>query len=329
MHHRKRKRFRQIFLTHLRQVKGRLILAVLCTLGVTAAELLKPWPLKIILDHGILDKPLPHFLGFLHGVVAGSKVMLVVESAGAIVLVALCGGLFSYLQIFITSSLGYKMVYSLRRELFAHLQRLSLSFHNQARSGDLLTKIAGDTNTLKDFFAESILKFSSHLLTVAGMFAIMFAVNWKISLIALATLPFLCYALFHLYCRTKASVKKQKKQEGKVASRMSEVLSAIPLVQAFGREKYEEEQFDVATAETLQESIRIARLEAAATRSSEIITAVGTAAAVLFGAIEVLHKRMMPGELVLVVAYLNNLYKPMRNLAKLSTDFSKAMASVD
>src|SRR5947209_6826019 len=115
MRHPERKRFRQIFWTHLRQVKGRLIMAALCTLGVAAAELLKPWPLKIILDHGILDKPLPHFLRSFHGVLAGTKVMLVVESAGAIVLIALCGGLFSYAQIFITSSLGYRMVYALRR----------------------------------------------------------------------------------------------------------------------------------------------------------------------------------------------------------------------
>ena len=329
MHHRKRKRFRQIFLTHLRQVKGRLILAALCTLGVTAAELLKPWPLKLILDHGILDKPLPHFLGFLHSMVEGSKVMLVVGASCAIVLIALFGGLFSYSQIFITSSIGYKMVYALRRELFAHLQRLSLSFHNHARSGDLMTKIAGDTNTLKDIFAESILKFAAQALEVLGMFAIMFALNWKVSLIPLATMPFLCFSLFHLYRKTKVSVKKQKRQEGKVASRMTEVLSAIPLVQAFAREKYEEEKFDAVTAETLQESIRIARLEAAATRSSQIITALGTAGAVLFGALQVLHNRMLPGELVLVVAYLNNLYKPLRGLAKQSTDFSKAMASAD
>ncbi len=261
--------------------------------------------------------------------VAGSKVMLVVESAGAILLIALCGGLFSYSQIFITSSLGYKMVYALRRELFAHLQRLSLSFHNHARSGDLMTKIAGDTNTLKDIFAESILKFSSQALELIGMFAIMFALNWKVGLISLATMPFLCFSLFHLYRKTKASVKRQKRQEGKVASRMTEVLSAIPLVQAFAREKYEEEKFDAVTAETLQESIRIARLEAAATRSSQIITAAGTAAAVLFGALQVLHGRMLPGELVLIIAYLNNLYKPLRGLAKQSTDFSKAMASAD
>src|SRR5205809_5026654 len=209
------------------------------------------------------------------------------------------------------------------------MQRLSLSFHNQARSGDLLTRIGADTNTLKDVFADSILKFSAQLLTVIGMFAIMFAMNWKIGLIALGTLPFLGYSLLHLYRKTKASAKKQKRQEGQVASRMSEVLSAIPLVQAFAREKHEEERFDAATAETLRESIRVARLEAAATRSSELITALGTAAAVLFGALQVLRAKMLPGELVLVASYLTNVYKPIKTLAKLSTDFSKAMASAD
>ena len=322
-------RFRQLFVANLREVKGRLLFAALCTLGATAAELLKPWPLKVILDHVILDKPIPPLLRALHAVLAVGKVPLLMEAAAGIVLIALAGGLFSYFQIFITSSIGYKMVYALRREMFTHLQTLSLAFHNRARSGDLLTKIAGDTNTLKDVFADSILKFTSYVLTVAGMLAIMVAIDWKIGLIAFATLPFLAYSLLHLYRKTKLSVKTQKKQEGKVASRMSEVLQAVPLVQAFARERYEAEQFDAVTQETVRESIRVARLEAAATRSSEIITALGTAAAVLFGAFQVLQGRMLPGELVLVVGYLTNMYKPIRQLAKLSTDVSKAMAAAE
>ena len=134
-----------MFGDHLSQVRGRLCLAALCTIGVSAAEVLKPWPLKIILDHVIPGKPLPHALRWLQQVLPGGKLALSLEAAGAIVLIALAGGLLSYFQIFITSSVGYRMVYALRRELFAHLQRLSLSFHHRARSGDLLTKLAGDT----------------------------------------------------------------------------------------------------------------------------------------------------------------------------------------
>src|SRR5262245_39600875 len=133
-------------------------------------------------------------------------------------------------------------------------------------------------------------------------------------------MPFLSFSLFHLYRKSKGASKRQKTQDGKVAARMVEVLAAIPLVQAFGREAHEAERFDVVAEVSLKESIRVARLSAAASRSSEIISALGIA---------VQDARMLPGVLVLVVAYLNNLYRPLRGLAKLSTDFSKAMASAD
>src|SRR6266487_2421287 len=258
------RRLRQIFWAHLLRVKWRLAVAGLCTLGVAAADLLKPWPLKIVLDHGILDKPLPEYLAFLPGLLGESKVTLVAAVAATVVLIALCSGLFSYSQAFITSSLGFKMVYAVRREIFAHLQRLSLSFHTRARSGDLLIRIGGDTNTLKDIFAESILKLSAHLLTVIGMVGIMSALNWKVALVAVATLPVLGYSMFHRYCKTKQSVKSQRAREGQAVSRMGEVLSAMPLVQAFSREKYEEETLDQITAQTMKQSIRIARFQAAA-----------------------------------------------------------------
>ena len=318
-----------MLLTHLSQVKWRLGLAALCTLGVAATDLMKPWPLKVILDHAILAKPLPRALHFVQDVLPASKVALVLSASGAIVLIALASGALAYAQAFITSSVGFKMVYALRREMFSHLQQLSLSFHTRARSGDLLTRIAGDTNTLKDIFADSILKLGSHSLTVIGMLAVMFALNWQVGLIALGSLPLLAYAMFYRYHKTRQSVKRQRKREGQSFSRMGEVLSAIPLVQAFGRERYEEKQLDTVTSQTMEESIRLSRLQAAANRSTEIITTLAMAAAVLFGALQVLKNRMLPGELVLAVTYLNSIYKPLRGLAKLASDFSKASASAE
>src|ERR1700758_1254796 len=286
---RSRTRFRQFFVTHLGQAKGSLAIAALCTIGVILTELAKPWPLKLIIDHGLLHKELPLSLRFLQPLITDSTVPFIVAACIRIVLISVVAGVCAYFQTFITSSVGYTTVYALRRELFAHLQSLSLSFHTKARSGDLLTKIAGDTNTLKDWFADSLLKFTSQLLTVLGMLVILFTVDWRIGVISLATMPLLGYSLFHVYRKTKISVKTQKKQEGQVAARMGEVLSAVPLVQAFARETHEMRRFDLAPQQTVHESIRVARMEAAATRSAEIITALGTAIAVLFGALEVLR----------------------------------------
>src|SRR5262249_57835101 len=121
-------------------------------------------------------------------------------------------------------------------------------FHTKSQSGDLLTKIAGDTNTLKDLFANSLLKFTSQLLTVFGMLVILFTVDWRIGAIALVTMPLLGYSLFHVYRKTKISVKTHKKQEGQVASRMGEVLSAVPLVQGVARETPEKRRVEQRVA---------------------------------------------------------------------------------
>src|SRR2546428_4242686 len=97
------------------------------------------------------------------------------------------------------------MVYSLRRQLFVHLQRLSLSFHNRARSGDLLIKVTDDTNALKDVFVESALAVVGYLLTFFGMFAVMFALNWNLSLIVLASVPVPLYTSSYLYRNIQTS----------------------------------------------------------------------------------------------------------------------------
>jgi len=319
---------RQMFIANLWRVKGSLLLAALFMIAGAAVELLKPWPLKVILDHVILARPIPQHLSMLERLqLVGPS--LLVAAAAAIVAISLIGGMFSYAEVFITKAIGYRMVYALRREVFSHLQRLSLSFHNRSRSGDLLTTFAKDTSTLKEIFAEALLKFADHFLSVIGMLVIMWMLNWRVALIALASLPFLGFTLMHLYRQTKLSLKKQRKQEGRVTSRMNEVLAAVPLVQAFGRERHEEERYEAVSNETLRESIRMTRLEAAASRSSHIMTALGTAGTVLFGGMEVLQGRMLPGDLVLVMSYLSSMYKPLRSLAKLSIDFSKASASAE
>jgi ATP-binding cassette subfamily B protein/subfamily B ATP-binding cassette protein MsbA len=314
---------------HLGEVKGSLVISALCMIGFTLTELVSPWPLKIIFDHILLDQSLPPSLSWLDGLITSGKTVAVVVLSLSILLFAGFRGMFAYFQTFITSRIGYEMVYRLRRELFSHLQQLSLSYHARARTGELLTKVVGDTTALKDVFAESALNFGSHLLTVVGMFIVMFALNWKLSLVALASFPVLCYSLFFIYGRVKASARLQRESEGIVASRIHEMLSSLHLVRAFARESHEQERFERESIHTLDEGIRTARMEAAATRTAEIISSASLAAVVLFGALQVLAGRMMPGEVLVFTAYLASMYKPLRTLARITSQFSKAMASAE
>ena len=236
-------------------------------------------------------------------------------------------GALSYAQSFVTSKIGHHLVFTIRQHLFAHVQGLSLSFHSQTRSGELLTKLAGDTQTLKNAFTDIPLAVSGHVFTFIGMFTVMFVVNWELSLIILATMPILVSGLFILNRKILATTRDQREQDGRMASQLSESLSSISVVQTFGRERFEQDRFKQESTKHLHTGLQTARTTAAVTRVVSIIGAISTAITVFFGAWQVLKARMTPGDLLIFVSYMKNLYSPIKDLSKLSAQFSKAMVS--
>ncbi|HYU47256.1 MAG TPA: ABC transporter ATP-binding protein [Terriglobales bacterium] len=322
-------RFKQVVLSHMAEQKGGLLVAAACTLLLAGADLLRPWPLKIIFDYILLNKPVPHHLSFLRTLLTGGKTWPLILVSFTIVLITLIKSFAAYSQMHITSRVGFKLAHSLRSEIFNHLQRLSLSFHQKVPSGELLTNVTFDTNSLRDVFGEFVLSFASELLTLVGMLVIMVFVNWKLSLIVLSTAPALIFLTFQRYRRIKASAKRQRKAEGAIASKANEVLSSIQVVQAFGRENYEGEQFENQSVQTLEESIKTARMEAAAARGVDVIVALSSWMVILVGSLQALKGQMTPGNVLVFASYMSSLYGPIRSLAKLSTKFSRAMVGAN
>ncbi len=328
-HDKQHSQFRQLVLAQLLRSKSGLILAILCMLGFTLATLLIPWPLKLIFDYVLLARPLPQALSWLQLLQQTGTLSTLLVLSSSILFIAILRGIFSYYQSYLTAKIGCQMVCTLRSELFSHLQSLSMSFHNRARSGEILSKLTSDTNALKDVFAESLLTIATHVLTVASMFVIMFILNWQLSLIVLVTFPLLFLTLHSLYKKIRITVRSQRKQEGRLASRVSETLRSVSMIQAYGREQYESERFDQTNHLTMQQSIRSARLEAGASRIAEIIAAIGTTLVVLFGSLQVIKGNLTLGDILIFSAYITSIYKPIRNIAKLSTKFSKASVSIE
>nr|MBP6765301.1 hypothetical protein [Rubrivivax sp.] len=162
-------RLRAVVLACLKQQRLPLALAALSLLGVVAAELLAPWPLKIIFDHLLLGRPLPPALALLQPLLDLGPWPALVACAAAMACIALAVGALSYVQIYTTAQVGHRITWQLRCTLFAHLQRLSLAYHRASRSGELLTKVASDTNLLRDLFAEWLLTLVRHTLTLVAM----------------------------------------------------------------------------------------------------------------------------------------------------------------
>jgi ATP-binding cassette subfamily B protein/subfamily B ATP-binding cassette protein MsbA len=301
-------------------------LAILSTLGVALVDLARPWPLKVIFDHVMLGRPAHGLLGDGLALV-GSKPYIVVTLTLATVVIAALTGVFAYLQVRVTSRLGHVIVCRLRRELFTHLQRLSLSVHYRARSGEMLTRLAGDTQALRDTFTESAITLGAQVVTITGCFAIMFTLSWQLALIVFATLPLLFWNLFRLYRASRAAARLHRAKEEGLATHIMQALATAPLIRAFGRERYETERFLQRTGEHLAQSIDHARAEAVSARSVELIGAAATAVVVLCGSLEVLAGRMSPGTVLVFSTYLHSLYRPVRQIAKLAGRLSAASVS--
>ena len=321
--------FHQLVFGQLRAARGQLTLGLLCLAGSSAMALLEPWPFKIVVDYLLLAKPLPHRFAVLSGLLHGDAATALTVLGTMLVLIVVGTGSFAYGQQFITFRIGYQLVYKLRGELFDHLQRLPLSFHAQARTGELMNKITADTNTVRDMYTEYLLTLLSSVLLVVGMMTVMLLIDWRLALVILATFPLLSGTLFHVLRRVKVATERQRSREGNLASRLGEMLGAVSLVQAFGRERYERERFDEESARLTEESIRVIRMERAGARLVNVITAVGSAVVLVFGGLRALYGHMTPGDLLVFLTYVQQMYKPVRTLAKLSARLAKASASVE
>ena len=323
------RRLRTLIAECLREQRMALLLAALALCGVVLCDLLVPWPMKLIFDHILLARPLPSSLALLQPLLSLGAWPALVACAAAIAAIALASGALSYLQLYTSAQVGHRITWRLRGELFAHLQRLSLAHHRTTRVGELITKVAGDTNLLRDMFSDWLLTLGRHVVTVLAMLAVMFWLNPPLALAVAATLPPLLGVIYVLNRRVKSAAREQRKYEGRMTSRLNEVLSQIALVQAFGRHEQEEERFRREIAANYESGMRSARVNGAIVRAIAVVTAAGTAITVLLGAREVLAGRLTPGELLVFVTYVAALYKPVRDLGRLAGKFSRAGISAE
>lgn len=322
-----RSRFWQIVSSHLWNEKWNFGFAIFCTLAIALMDLLRPWTLKVIIDNILLAKPLPQFADSLRAYFEQNKVASIVVVASTIILISAIKGFATYSQVFLSSRIGFRLAHRLRSEIFSHLQRLSLSFHKRAETGELLNKVTNDTNNLRDTFSDFALSFFTEMTTLLGMIVIMWFMNWQLSMIVLATFPILIAISAYRFFSIRESARKVRKAEGEIASNLHETLSSIAVIQAFSREQYQEERFETESRKTLDESLRTAQLEAFSSRSVDLVSAVGTFAVLVFGALQALDGKISPGSLLVFVAYMNSLAVPIRTLAKVSAKISRAWVS--
>ncbi len=281
------------------------MICLFITIGLTV---LVPWPLKIIIDYIVLKEPLPATLLFLQPILEANPMLLLIWMAVSIVLLAVLEAIFSYMNKFWISSTGDRMNADIRERVFAHLQRLSLSFHESSKSGDIIYMLTSDIPKLKDV----LISFPQDLLFRMGTFlsavVIMLTLDWRLGLIAVSVIPLLYLSTWYFGNKMNKAMKVARKKEGEVASIINENISAMALVQAYGREESERERFNQQNQASLKYKLKTLLYSKTYGRVSDFVVILTNAAVLYAGGRYALDNAILPGTLVVFVAYLREIF---------------------
>jgi ATP-binding cassette, subfamily B, bacterial len=302
---------------------------LLLSMLASPLALLIPLPLKLIVDSAIGTSPLPWSLEAVLPR-AGEDTSTGVLILAAILMVGI--GLLLHLQQMMTGMLGAytaeKVVLDFRARLFQHSQRLSISYHDRKGTADALHRIQWDANALRYVTIDGLIPFVSASLTLIGMMYVTLRINWQLALVAVAVSPILFVLSMNYRPLLRDKWDHVRELESSALSIVHEVLGALRVVQAFGREEHEQKRYIKRTGEGMKARLHLAWVEGRYALIVGMTMALGTTAVLVIGTREVRAGSMSLGSLLLVMAYIGQLYGPLKTIGRKSASLQGHLASV-
>src|SRR5271157_2212710 len=315
----------------IRPYRGTLVVILLAMLVETAMSLASPWPLKIIIDNVVgshkLEPWMEHLLKpFLAG---GSKMQIALLAAAAFVLIALLGAVASYIDNYYTESVGQWVANDLRMRTYHHLQRLSLGYYDTHQTGNLLSTMTTDIQTIQGFASSSTLNILVDLFTIVAMLGLMFWLNWDFTMIAVAVTPFLLFFVSRFRKAVKKATHEVRKEQSEIVAVVQQGLESMRVVKAFGRQDMEQEQLKEVSQATVSAALAARRVKALLSPVVTVTVAVCTAIVLWRGAALILAGAMTVGALTVYLSYLSKFFKPVKDLATTTNAIAQAAVGVD
>jgi ATP-binding cassette subfamily B protein len=307
------------------------VLGILLLQLLTAPlALLGPLPLKIAVDTVIGSRPLPHWLqAILPAGLTSSPGVLLVVAASILVITSILGSLQDLAGELLQTYTGEKLSQDFRSRLFRHVQRLSLSYHDTRGTSDSTFRIQYDAPSIQRVIVDGLIPLCGASTTLLAMVYVTARIDLKLALVALSVSPVLFVLTRSYGPRLRRSWKEIKKLDSSAMGVVQEVLAAVRVVKAFGREDRENDRFVEQSSMRVRREIEVAALQGTFDIFVGIVMAAGSAAALLIGVREVQAGRLSLGDLLLVMAYLQQIYKPLKTLSKKTADVQSSMASAE
>ncbi len=312
------------FSPYIRKRKVVIVASFFALLFETGLRLLEPWPLKYIFDYVLVPAYNNARVNNPFGL---SAIALLTFLALASVGIAVVGSIAAYLSTYGMSLAVVEILSEVRGNLFDRLQHLSLAFHHQFKSGDLITRVTADIEKMRLVITKTTLPLFTNTVLLVGMTAIMFWINWELAIVAVAIFPLLFILTSNMISRIRKFARDHRNSEGVLASITGETIGAIKVVQILSLQKMLNDIFLAQNKKSLDECIESLRLSAALERTVQVLMAVVMAAVLWRGAYVVLRKELTPGDLLVFMTYMRNALEPMRRLSNQIGQIAKATAS--
>jgi ABC-type multidrug transport system fused ATPase/permease subunit len=320
-------RFRQLLraLGYFRPDAGRIALTLGLLLLSIGLNLLKPWPLALLVDSVLGSKPYPGWLPeTLQGWGPAAQITALVGAALGLHLIhaAACAG-----HVYFSIGVGLRGLRRVRDDVFSWLQRLSLRYHHGTEAGDIIFRAGTDTCAFQTLFLHGLLIFVSATGTLLFMAVAMAKLNLSLTAVALVAVPILLLSIkiFGRAMRVRGTAAQQA--EGKVYALIHQGITALPLIQSHAREHHEQQRFTAHTEEARQHKMAQQGLEVFYWGSISVILSACTLGVTWVGAQQVLSGNLTVGELLVFLAYVAQLFEPLHQLSQVGATLSSARAS--
>ncbi len=297
---------------------------------ITPLTLLTPLPLKIAVDSAIGSQPLPAFLDiFIPDTFSNSATSTLLVAIGLLVVITLMIYLRGFGSSLIETYTGEKLVLSFRAELFRYVQRLSLSYHDKKGTSDSTYRIQYDAPSIQWIAVQGVIPFITAMFSLIGMIYVTAMIDMQLAVVALMVSPvlFLLTQIFRQRIRSEWSTIKEV--ETHVLAVVQEVLSALRIVKAFGQEDREEDRFLRHSNASVKGQMRLAFISGEFDVLIGLTIALGTAATLFIGVRHVQAGVLTLGNLLIVMAYLAQLYGPLQTISRKMADLQASLASAE
>ncbi len=313
-----------------RPYRAWLVLILAAMLVETIAGLAGPWPLKIVIDEVVGRHTVPGWAVRLLGPsLAGDGRALAAMAAASLVLIAVLGGLASYVDNYYTESVGQWVANDLRRRVYDHLESLSFTYYDTHQTGVLLSTMTDDVSTVQDFVSSSTLSILIDVMTIVGMLGLMFWLNWDFTLLVVAITPFLLLFVARFRRAVKKATREVRRRESDVVAVLQAGLESMRTVQAFGAQDVEAARLGEASQATVNAALSARRVKSLLSPVVAVIVSSCTAIVLWRGTGLILAGTMTIGALTVFLAYLAKFFKPVQDLAKMSNAVAQTTVGLE